>query len=242
MSSSFEQAAEVLGRFFAPLGLPELVVGGGLGVPYVNGESAPTPGRVGGGRPAPHAPAPAWTRRSRISAEPGRSIVATAGLTLYTVGTVKKLPGIRTYVSVDGGMSDNPAAGPLRQRLRGVLAPRGRARRGRSRSGWWASTARAATWWCRNAFVPEDLRVGDVVATPVTGAYGYAMASNYNKVPRPAVVFVADGSARVVVAARDPRRHDPTRRVRRRHLGRCRQPVALVEWPLRQPIRRPRRR
>ena len=105
--SSFEQAAEVLGRFFAPLGLPELVVGGGLGVPYVNGESAPTQAEWATATRA------ACARMGvdpsvRITAEPGRSIVATAGITLYTVGTVKRLPGIRTYVSVDGGMSDNP--------------------------------------------------------------------------------------------------------------------------------------
>ncbi len=106
-ASSFEQAADVLGSFFAPLGLPELIVGGGLGVPYVNGESAPTLAAWA------EATRGACTRAgvdpaTRISAEPGRSIVATAGMTLYTVGTVKHLPGIRTYVSVDGGMSDNP--------------------------------------------------------------------------------------------------------------------------------------
>ena len=105
--SSFEQAAEVLGRFFAPLGLPELVVGGGLGVPYVNGERR-RPRPSGPPPPAPRAPALGVDPSVRISAEPGRSIVAAAGMTLYTVGTVKKLPGIRTYVSVDGGMSDNP--------------------------------------------------------------------------------------------------------------------------------------
>ncbi len=196
-ASSFEQAAEVLGAFFAPFDLPELVVGGGLGVPYVNGESAPSQA--------------AWaeaTRRAcaragvgpatRISAEPGRSIVATAGITLYTVGTVKYLPGIRTYVSVDGGMSDNPrpvlyGSGYEAFLPRAVGASRPR-------------PARVVGKHCESgdlvvpdAYVPEDLEVGDVLATPVTGAYGYAMASNYNKVPRPAVVFVAGGDARVVV-------------------------------------------
>jgi diaminopimelate decarboxylase len=196
-ASSFEQAAEVIGAFFAPLELAELVVGGGLGVPYVNGESAPTQA--------------AWaevTRRAcaragvdpatRISAEPGRSIVASAGLTLYTVGTVKHLPGIRTYVSVDGGMSDNPrpvlyGSGYEAFLPRAVAAPRRR-------------PVRVVGKHCESgdlvipeAFVPDDLEVGDVLATPVTGAYGYAMASNYNKVPRPAVIFVSGGDARVVV-------------------------------------------
>ena len=195
--SSFEQAAEVLGRFFAPLGLPELVVGGGLGVPYVNGESAPTQAEWAAATRA------ACSRMGvdpsvRITAEPGRSIVAAAGITLYTVGTVKKLPGIRTYVSVDGGMSDNPrpvlyGSGYEAFLPRAVTAPR-------------PEPIRLVGKHCESgdlvvpdAFVPSDLRVGDVVATPVTGAYGYSMASNYNKVPRPAVVFVADGTARVVV-------------------------------------------
>jgi diaminopimelate decarboxylase len=195
--SSFEQAAEVLGRFFAPLDLPELVVGGGLGVPYVNGESAPTQAEWAAATRA------ACTRTGvdpsvRITAEPGRSIVAAAGMTLYTVGTVKKLPGIRTYVSVDGGMSDNPrpvlyGSGYEAFLPRAVGAPR-------------PEPVRLVGKHCESgdlvvpqAFVPEDLRVGDVIATPVTGAYGYSMASNYNKVPRPAVVFVADGTARVVV-------------------------------------------
>ena len=195
--SSFEQAAEVLGRFFAPLDLPELVVGGGLGVPYVNGERAPTQ--------AEWAAATRWAcahvgvdSSVRISAEPGRSIVATAGMTLYTVGTIKKLPGIRTYVSVDGGMSDNPrpvlyGSGYEAFLPRAVDAAR-------------PTAIRLVGKHCESGdlvvpqgFVPEGLRVGDIVATPVTGAYGYAMASNYNKVPRPAVVFVAGGSARLVV-------------------------------------------
>ena len=103
----FEQAAEVLGAFFAPLDLPELVVGGGLGVPYVNGEAAPTQAEwATAARQA--CVAAGVDPATRVTAEPGRSIVATAGITLYRVGTVKELPGIRTYVAVDGGMSDNP--------------------------------------------------------------------------------------------------------------------------------------
>ena len=196
-ASSFEQAADVLGAFFAPLELPELVVGGGLGVPYVNGESAPTQAAWAGATRSACARA-GVDPATRISAEPGRSIVATAGMTLYTVGTVKHLPGIRTYVSVDGGMSDNPrpvlyGSGYEAFLPRAVGAPRRR-------------PVRVVGKHCESgdlvvpeAYVPDDLKVGDVLSTPVTGAYGYAMASNYNKVPRPAVVFVADGAARVVV-------------------------------------------
>ena len=129
-ASSFEQAAEVLGAFFARSELPELVVGGGLGVPYVNGESAPTQAEWAEATRSACAQA-GVDPATRISAEPGRSIVAAAGITLYTVGTVKHLPGIRTYVSVDGGMSDNPRPGPLRQRLRGLPSACGRAPRPR---------------------------------------------------------------------------------------------------------------
>ena len=196
-ASSFERAAEVLGTFFAPLDLPELVVGGGLGVPYVNGESAPTQAEWAASTRAACV-AVGVHPATRITAEPGRSIVAAAGMTLYTVGTVKHLPGIRTYVSVDGGMSDNPrpvlyGSGYEAFLLRAPGATRPR-------------PVRVVGKHCESgdlvvpeAFVPEDLGVGDVLATPVTGAYGYSMASNYNKVPRPAVVFVARGEARVVV-------------------------------------------
>jgi diaminopimelate decarboxylase len=196
-ASSFEQAAEVLGAFFAPLDLPELVVGGGLGVPYINGETAPTQTEWAASTRAACARA-GVAAATRISAEPGRSIVAAAGITLYTAGTIKELPGIRTYASVDGGMSDNPRPVLYGSGYEAFLPRAVGAARPRS--------VRLVGKHCESgdlvvpdAFVPEDFRVGDVVATPVTGAYGYAMASNYNKVPRPAVVFVADGSARVVV-------------------------------------------
>jgi diaminopimelate decarboxylase len=124
--------------------------------------------------------------------------VATAALTLYTAGTIKHLPGIRTYVSVDGGMSDNPRPVLYGSGYEAFLPRAAGATRPRP--------VRVAGKHCESgdvvvseAFVPDDLSVGDVLATPVTGAYGYSMASNYNKVPRPAVVFVSDGTSRVVV-------------------------------------------
>jgi diaminopimelate decarboxylase len=196
--SSFERAAEILGAFFAPLDLSELVVGGGLGVAYVNGERAPTLGEWASATKA--ACARFGVDPARVTAEPGRSIVATAGITLYRVGTVKRLPGVRTYVAVDGGMSDNP---------RPVLYGSGyEAFLPRAAGAVRPQPVRVVGKHCETgdivvaeARVPDDLTVGDVLATPVTGAYGYSMASNYNKVPRPAVVFVSDGRARVVVRA-----------------------------------------
>jgi diaminopimelate decarboxylase len=195
--SSFERAVGVLAGFFLPLRLQELCIGGGLGVAYVEGEKAPT--------------IPEWAaavRRAtvaagippsvRVTAEPGRAIVAGGAITFYTVGTIKPLPGIRTYVSVDGGMSDNPrpvlyGSGYEAFLPRSTAAPR-------------PLTVTIVGKHCesgdvivRDARLPADLSIGDILATPVTGAYGHSMASNYNKVGRPPVVFVRDGQARVVV-------------------------------------------
>jgi diaminopimelate decarboxylase len=198
-AASFAEEVDALAAFFIKLDLPELCVGGGLGVPYVAGERAPS--------------ITEWAvvvheacRRAgidpdtRVTAEPGRSIVAGAGLTLYRVGTIKELPGIRTYVAVDGGMSDNPrpvlyGSGYEVFLPRRTDAPRPRAVRVVGKH------CESGDVIVADGRVPDDLAVGDVVVTPVTGAYGYAMASNYNKVARPAVVFVADGDANVVVRA-----------------------------------------
>jgi len=193
----FAKAIDVLADFFAPLGLPELVVGGGLGVAYVNGEQAPTMAEWA--ESVRSACAKAGIDASvRVTAEPGRSIVAAAGVTLYRVGTIKDVPGHRTYVSVDGGMSDNPrpvlyGSGYEVFLPREAAAPRTTAIR---LVGKHCETGDVVV---AEAYVPDDLAVGDVACTPVTGAYGHSMASNYNKVPRPAVVFVHDGERRTVV-------------------------------------------
>ena len=194
-ADSFADAVAVLGAFANPLGLDELVIGGGLGVAYVEGEEAPTLSQWS----AIIAKAAAEAGiTSTIGIEPGRSIAAAAAVTLYTVGTVKDLPGIRTYISVDGGMSDNPrpvlyGSGYETFLPRAVTADR-------------TAEARLVGKHCesgdllvRQARVPADLQVGDVVATPVTGAYGHSMGSNYNKILRPPVVFCRNGDARLVV-------------------------------------------
>jgi diaminopimelate decarboxylase len=193
----FEEAAEVLGALVAPLELPELVVGGGLGVAYLNTERAPD--QQGWADATRHACRAAGIDPStRVTAEPGRAIVASAAITLYRVGTVKALPGIRTYVAVDGGMSDNPRPVLYGSGYEAFLPRAVQAAR--------PQVVRIVGKHCEtgdvvvdSAHLPADLAVGDLLATPVTGAYGYAMASNYNKVPRPAVVFVRDGSAQVAV-------------------------------------------
>ncbi len=194
-ASNFAKAAEVMASFAIPLDLPELVLGGGLGVAYTVGEEAPTISQWGSVLLDACA---AMGVRSRISVEPGRSIVASAAVTLYSVGTVKEIPGIRTYIAVDGGMSDNP---------RPVLYGSGyEAFLPRAASSERTETAHLVGKHCESgdvlildAALPSGVVVGDVLATPVTGAYGHSMGSNYNKVTRPAVVFVADGVARLVV-------------------------------------------
>ena len=191
----FHQAVEIIAPFVNDHGLPELSIGGGLGVAYVAGEEAPTIAQWGAS--VLQACRTAGIT-AKVTAEPGRAIAAAAAVTVYSVGTIKELPAIRTYVSVDGGMSDNP---------RPVLYG----------SGYEAFLPRAPFAACermvtvvgkhcesgdvlvRDAHVPADLAVGDLLATPVTGAYGHSMGSNYNKVPRPAVVFCREGTARIVV-------------------------------------------
>jgi diaminopimelate decarboxylase len=194
-AASFAKAAEVMARFAAPLDLPELVLGGGLGVPYVATEEAPTITQWGN---VVRDACDALGVTARVSVEPGRSIVASAALTVYSVGTIKPIPGIRTYIAVDGGMSDNPrpvlyGSGYEAFLPRAPFAPRD-------------LDARLVGKHCESgdvllfqARVPHDITVGDLLATPVTGAYGRSMGSNYNAITRPPVVFVADGEARLVI-------------------------------------------
>ena len=194
---SFAQASEILASFFVPLGLRELCVGGGLGVAYLNGEIAPS---ISEWADAVHG-----ALRSAgvgdevvVTAEPGRAIVAQAAVTIYRVGTIKVLPDIRTYMAVDGGMSDNPR--PVHYGAGYEAFDPANVEVAREQS------VRIVGKHCESGdvivpegWVPRALSVGDLVATPVTGAYGYSMASTYNKVPRPPVVFVANGEARVVI-------------------------------------------
>jgi diaminopimelate decarboxylase len=194
-AGSYAKAAELIAAFAAPYELPELVLGGGLGVAYVSGESAPTMAEwadaiIEGCRAAGVS--------SAVSVEPGRAIVAAAAVTLYRVGTIKPIPGVRTYVAVDGGMSDNPRPVLYGSGYEAFLPRAPEADR--------PYAARVVGKHCESgdillfdARLPADVTVGDVLAVPVTGAYGHSMGSNYNKVPRPPVVFVDDGDARLVV-------------------------------------------
>ena len=184
-----------------PGAVKELNLGGGLGIAYHDGDEPPTVAEYAAvlRRALDEALADAGlAHRPALLVEPGRSIAATAGVTLYRVGTIKEIAGVRTYVAVDGGMSDNARPATYGARYEAFLPERVTAER--------PLVATVAGKHCeqgdllvRNATLPADVAVGDLLCTPATGAYGYAMASNYNKVPRPAVVFVGGGEARLVV-------------------------------------------
>ena len=173
----------------------ELVVGGGLGVAYLAGEQAPTITEWGTAVVESCRDAGIT---ARIAAEPGRAIVAAAAVTLYSVGTVKEIPGVRTYVAVDGGMSDNPRPVLYGSGYETFLPAATDAPRDR-RIRLVGKHCESGDLIVREGRVPASLSVGDIIATPVTGAYGHSMGSNYNKVLRPPVVFVADGAVREVV-------------------------------------------
>jgi diaminopimelate decarboxylase len=191
----FEMAIEVMAPFVQKHGLPEFSVGGGLGVAYVAGEESDSITEWGA---AVKAACAAAGIDAHVTAEPGRALVAQAAITLYSVGTIKDIPGIRTYVSVDGGMSDNPRPVLYGSGYEAFLPREVEADRDRVVTVV-GKHCESGDILVRDAVVPSDLVVGDILATPVTGAYGHSMGSNYNKVTRPAVVFVADGKARLVV-------------------------------------------
>jgi diaminopimelate decarboxylase len=193
----YVKAIEVIAEFCDAVELtPELLnVGGGLGIAYLDSDEPPSiedyvEVKVQGVQRV-FDPAP------RILVEPGRSLVGNAGVTAYRIGTVKEIPGVRTYVAVDGGMSDNLRPMLYGSRYEAVIADRA------------AETpdtlATIAGKHCESGDVLirdtelAEPKVGDVLVTPATGAYGYAMANNYNGVPRPPVIFCRDGEARVVV-------------------------------------------
>jgi len=194
-ADSFARAAEVMAAFAAEVDLPQLVLGGGLGVAYTSDEEAPS---ISTWASVLLDACRALGVRADVFVEPGRSIVADAAVTAYTVGTIKDIPGVRTYVAVDGGMSDNPRPVLYGSGYEALLARAPFAERTR-RVRVVGKHCESGDVLLNEADVPADLAVGDVLVTPVTGAYGQSMGSNYNRIRRPAVVFTSGGSARLVV-------------------------------------------
>ena len=184
--------------------LPELDLGGGFGIAYIDGEVTIEPADV---LPAIGAAVRAACAKYSldlpvISLEPGRNIVGPTMFTLYEVGTVKDVVledgAVRKYISVDGGMSENARPALYDAEYTAVIAQRA--------SNAEKVLARLVGKHCEtgdiiiaNIQLPADIAPGDLIATPATGAYGRSMASNYNHVPRPPVVAVKDGKARVIV-------------------------------------------
>ncbi|NUP44351.1 MAG: diaminopimelate decarboxylase [Streptomyces sp.] len=180
--------------------LPEIDLGGGLGIAYTPDDDPAEPHHIAKALAeivARECDA-AGLDEPRLSVEPGRAIVGPTAFTLYEVGTVKPLEGLRTYVSVDGGMSDNIRTALYDAEYSVALVSR--------RSDAAPMLSRVVGKHCesgdivvRDAFLPADLTPGDLIAVPATGAYCRSMASNYNHALRPPVVAVAEGQGRVIV-------------------------------------------
>ncbi|WP_445626328.1 diaminopimelate decarboxylase [Nostoc sp. DSM 114167] len=181
------------------LNITELNVGGGLGIKYIESDDPPSIEEwvkaicevIQAACAAENLPLP------KLLSEPGRSLIATACVTAYTIGSSKVIPEIRTYVAIDGGMSDNPRPITYQSVYRAVVANK--------MSSPLTQTVTIAGKHCesgdiliKNAFLPKT-EPGDILVVMGTGAYNYSMASNYNRLPRPAAVVVANGEANLIL-------------------------------------------
>ena len=182
------------------LELPELDLGGGHGIAYTAADDPMSTADHAAGLRAivERECAAAGLAVPRVIVEPGRAVVGPTTVTLYEVGTVKELPGLRTYVSVDGGMSDNIRTALYDARYTAVLASR-RSEAGPKNVTLCGKHCESGDIVVHDVPLPADLAPGDLVAVPASGAYHRSMASNYNHVPRPPVVAVSQGVARVLV-------------------------------------------
>src|SRR6201986_1441881 len=180
--------------------IAELDLGGGFGIAYTDEDDAPEVKERAQslGEPVDGQCRAAGLARPRLTVEPGRGIVGPSTVSLYTVGTIKDVDGLRTYVSVDGGMSDNIRTALYDASYLCALASRASAAP--------PMLSRVVGRHCesgdivvRHAWLPADLAPGDLLAVPATGAYCRSLASNYNYVSRPAVIAVGAGAARPIV-------------------------------------------
>ena len=205
-AEAFVQAAEIMAAFMVEASkalshtLTELNLGGGFGI-YYNAQDKPlSPSAFADtirGTLADTFAEQAFPMPSRISIEPGRAIVGNAGTTLYTVGAIKTIPGIRTYVAVDGGMADNIRPALYQASYEMCLANKMHApdEMLASIAGKHCESGDMLIW---DASMP-NAEPGDILAISTTGAYNYAMASNYNRLGKPAVVLVSGGKAHLIV-------------------------------------------
>lgn len=201
----FVLAAEVMMNFIArirdELGyeIKELDLGGGFGIKYTDADS-PVPYDSYMEKVSEKVKALCAEKNLKlpfILIEPGRSIAGPAGITLYTVGGIKHIPNIRTYISVDGGMGDNPRYALYKSKYDFVNALRASEPK--------SETVTVAGKCCESGDLLgegapiQHTEEGDIIAVLATGAYNYSMSSNYNRIPKPPVVMVKDGASRVIV-------------------------------------------
>ncbi|MBR7111489.1 MAG: diaminopimelate decarboxylase [Clostridia bacterium] len=203
--SPFRDAADIMVRYLADVKretgfvTEELNLGGGLGVRYTEHDAhvdyAKSIADIA--TVVREKVRAADIKMPRVILEPGRSLVAAAGITLYTVGSVKEIPGFKNYISVDGGMPDNPRYALYQSEYTALIA-----NRAAEPADYRATVAGRC---CESGdLIGEDMPIqhaqrGDILAVLSTGAYNYSMASNYNRLPRPPVVMIKEGAARVVV-------------------------------------------
>jgi diaminopimelate decarboxylase len=203
---AFLRTVEILAEFCATVrdqtGIvpSELNLGGGLGIAYTRGDF---PAKVEAfAEQVREKVAKEFANYGmavpRLAVEPGRWLIANSMVTLYRVGSVKEIPGIRTYVAVDGGMSDNIRPALYGARYEALVANKADVPHDKvvTIAG---AHCEQGDLLIKDVSLPENIARGDVIAVPATGAYGYSMASNYNRFPRPAVVAVRDGKARVII-------------------------------------------
>ncbi|TGE34282.1 diaminopimelate decarboxylase [Desulfosporosinus sp. Sb-LF] len=202
---SFRHEVQIMINYMADINgrtdflLQELNLGGGFGIYYATGDD---PAQISDyAKTVEDALEDACRKRNfprpKIIVEPGRSIVGTAGTTLYTIGSIKEIPGVRKYVAVDGGMADNPRPALYQARYEAVLANQAveETTETVSVTGKCCESGDMLIW---DIELPKA-KAGDLLAVSCTGAYNYSMSSNYNRLTRPGVVLVEEGYADVIV-------------------------------------------
>ncbi len=201
----FEEAAKVMLCFIAKIKnelgyeIKDLNLGGGFGIKYLESHDPALfesyMERVSG--VVKNCCAEYGVEQPFILIEPGRSVAAPAGITLYKVGARKEIPGIRTYISIDGGMGDNPRYALYKSEYEAIVA--NKADEERSEKVTIAGKCCESGDLIGEGMSLQHAESGDIIAVCATGAYNYSMSSNYNRIPKPAVVFVKDGKSRIVI-------------------------------------------
>jgi diaminopimelate decarboxylase len=205
----FEEAARVMLEFIAQLKeklgieIEELNLGGGFGIKYTSEDDPIEYDKYieSVSKVVRNICDNKGIKLPFIVMEPGRSIVASAGITLYQIGTIKDIKGVRKYVAVDGGMGDNPRYALYQSKYDAIIANRPDAPK-TEKITIAGKCCESGDLLAKDIMMPE-VKEGDILAVLATGAYNYSMSSNYNRIPRPPVIIVKDGKARVIVKSED---------------------------------------